>query len=66
MLVLRVRHGGQRPLVSWIRCDGRQLNGLNGAKRLNGWNDWNGIDSEQGIFVSIVISTKAKSKPTKS
>ena len=38
-------------------------NGLNGAKRLNGWNDWNGIHCEQGIFVSIVINTKAKSKP---
>ena len=33
-------------------------NGLNGAKRLNGWNDWNGIDCEQGIFVSIVRNTK--------
>ena len=44
-------------------CNNR--NGLNGAKRLNGWNDWNSIDCEQGIFLSIVINTKAKSKPPK-
>jgi hypothetical protein len=41
-------------------------NDLNGAKRLNGWNDWNGIHCEQGIFVAIVRNTKAKSKPLKS
>ena len=34
-------------------------------KRLNGWNDWNGIHCEQGIFVSIVINTKAKSETPK-
>jgi hypothetical protein len=44
---------------------GGNRNGLNGAKRLNGWNDWNGIHCEQGIFVSIIINTKAKSKPPK-
>ena len=51
------------------RWDGRLLpgrNGLNGAKRLNVWNDLNGLHSEQGIFVRIVINTKAKSKPPKS
>jgi len=40
-------------------------NGLNEAKRLNGWNDWNGNHCEQGIFVSVVRNTKAKSKPPK-
>ena len=29
----------ERRLVSWSRC--RRHNSLNGAKRLNGWNDWN-------------------------
>ena len=39
----RVRHGGQETssLVDDLGCNNR--NGLNGAKRLNGWNDWNGL-----------------------
>jgi hypothetical protein len=41
-------------------------NGLNGAKRLNGLNDLDGIHCKQGIFVSIARNTKAKSKPPKS
>ena len=32
---------GQRRLVSWTQMRRAATNGLNGAKRLNGWNDWN-------------------------
>jgi hypothetical protein len=58
---------GNLPFKKWDGMGGLLLNNdLNGAKRLNGWNDWNGIHCEQGIFVAIVRNTKAKSKPLKS